>query len=253
MTNISRKSWNDYVKKLSRISDKATAELFAYLNKHDTSTKEGMKDLIDYAYALATKYGEASSALACEIYDSLAVLSGEIFPPAEPAATATYGEVARDMYGTNMLSPEVTASTVGRRAKLAAVDTIMKNAIANGDEWAWIPSGATCAFCITLASRGWQRATKDALKNGHADHVHSNCDCMYAVRHNENINVEGYNPEEYLDMYETADGNTPKERINALRREFYAKNKDSINEQKRAAYRKKIERESTEAEEIDVE
>ena len=39
---------------------------------------------------------------------------------------------------------------------------------------------------------------------------------------------------------------TPKNRINALRRENYAKNKDEINEQKREAYAKRQEVEAEE-------
>ena len=128
----------------------------------------------------------------------------------------------------------------------------MQNAIRDGAYWAWIPSGDTCAFCITLASRGWQKASKSALKDGHAEHVHANCDCTYAVRFDDNLDVEGYEPQDYLDMYYDADGDSPQERINALRRKFYNENKEIINEQKRSAYAKKIERESSAAEELNV-
>ncbi|MBR4692904.1 MAG: hypothetical protein IKP17_09110 [Oscillospiraceae bacterium] len=38
-----------------------------------------------------------------------------------------------------------------------------------------MPSGDTCAFCITLASRGWQKAGREAIKGGHAEHIHNNC------------------------------------------------------------------------------
>ena len=136
--------------------------------------------------------------------------------------------------------------------KMAGVDTMQQNAIRDGAYWAWIPSGDTCAFCITLASRGWQRASRNALKDGHAEHVHANCDCTYAVRFNERLSYEGYDPDRYLDMYNSADGDAPKQRINALRREFYADNKEIINEQKRSAYTKRIERNSSEAEEFNV-
>lgn len=71
---------------------------------------------------------------------------------------------------------------------------------------------------------------------GHAEHIHSNCDCEYAVRFDERSGVAGYNPEKYAEMYYAADGNNPTERINAMRREQYAKNKEEINAQKRIAY-----------------
>ena len=162
-------------------------------------------------------------------------------PAALPAETATISEVAKAINGTRKTgNPEIISQAVGRMVKLAGVDTMQKNALDNGDEWAWIPMGDTCAFCITLASRGWQTASRQAIKNGHAEHVHANCDCTFAVRPSgSDLTVEGYDPELYLDMYYEADGNTPKERINALRREFYAENKELINEQKRTAYAKK--------------
>ena len=54
-------------------------------------------------------------------------------------------------------------------------------------------------------------------------------------------------------MYEDADpGGSPTDKINAMRREFYAENKNRINEQKRSAYAKRVERNSSAAEEVDV-
>ena len=144
------------------------------------------------------------------------------------------------------------ANAVGRLVKMAGADTTLYNAMRDGSQFAWIPAGDTCAFCITLASRGWQNISKKALKNGHAEHIHANCDCTYAVRFSERDNVAGYNPEEYEGMYYAADGNTPKERINYLRRDAYAKNKEKINAQKRSAYAKSKELESSAAEEINI-
>lgn len=45
-----------------------------------------------------------------------------------------------------------------------------------------------------------------------------------------------YDPDKYAEMYYSADGLKPKDRINALRREKYQQNKDHINAQKRDAY-----------------
>ena len=94
-----------------------------------------------------------------------------------------------------------------------------------------MPHGDTCPFCITLASRGWQKASKKALEGGHAEHIHANCDCEYAVRFDSRTTVAGYDPDKYLRQYANAGGD-----INAMRREQYAANKDAINAQKRAAY-----------------
>ena len=260
MARITSRAWNNYIGILRRLSERASKEMLATLTKLNTQYEEGIityqeyqNAAIDYAYALATRYGEGAGAAACEMYDAIAELQGAKVMPAVPAATATMDETARAVVGTMKTGNiNIVSDATGRLVKLVGVDTIQQNALRDGAEWAWIPRGDTCAFCITLASRGWQRASKNALRNGHAEHVHANCDCTYAVRFDDSLDVEGYHPDEYLDMYRNADGSSPEARINALRREFYAENKEIINEQKRSAYAKRIERNSSAAEEINV-
>ena len=128
----------------------------------------------------------------------------------------------------------------------------MQNAIRDGAEWAWIPVGDTCAFCLMLASNGWQRASKAALAGGHAEHIHANCDCTYAVRFDRKSGVQGYDPDKYKKMYDEADGSNWHQKLNSMRRDIYDENAEEINEQKRDAYEKRKERESSAAEELDV-
>ena len=260
MAQITKKEWLRYIALLRRLDDRAAAEMRAFITplkaQYDAgaiSSKFFRQALIEQAYMLATKYGEGAGEAACEMYDAIAALQGVSVPTAVPAQTATIEETARAVNGTLKTgNADIVADSVGRLVKMAGVDTMLQNAIRDGAQFAWIPSGDTCAFCITLASRGWQRASKNAIKNGHAEHVHANCDCTYAVRFSDDMDVEGYEPQGYLKLYEESDGSTPQERINALRRDFYNKNKEIINEQKRSAYAKRIERDSSGAEEINV-
>lgn len=249
---ITKKSWSKYIAALRRINDKATESMLYYIQEYGMpQTPDELSEFIYTAFNLSTKYGEAAAALACEMYDAAAIASGAALAAAEPAPTATYAEVAKAINGTLKTgNAEIVSASVGRMVKMAGVDTTMQNALRDGAEWAWIPVGDTCAFCITLASRGWQRASKKAIKGGHAEHIHANCDCTYAIRFDSSTTVEGYTPDRYLRMYEGADGSTPNERINAMRRDAYAKNRELINEQKRSAYVKRKERESSKAEEI---
>lgn len=248
---ISRKIWNTYIEKLRAINDKAVEEMWAWLQANGIENADAM---IDYAFALANKYGEASAALAAEMYDAAVELSGLLYPAALPAPAPTIQEVAQAVVGTAKTGNlEIISSAVGRIVKLQGVDTTMQNALRDGAEWAWIPVGDTCAFCITLASRGWQKASKKALKNGHAEHVHANCDCTYAIRFDGKSNVQGYDPEEYRSMYYGAnldgDPDTPNNRINAIRRRLYAENREEIRAQQASAYEKRKELESSAAEE----
>lgn len=224
---IPETSWTDYIDRLSRINQKAGELMRLYIEKHGTGDAQA---LIQYAHALVTKYGEGSAELACQMYDAAAEASGVTLPPAEPAETASREEVARMVNG-NRNSPPNLQSGVSRLVKQAAADTTLKNAVRDGAEWAWVPHGDTCPFCITLASNGWQKASSKVLKGGHAEHIHANCDCEFAIRFDHNTTVAGYDPEKYLKQYRDAGGD-----INKMRRVNYAANKERINAQKRAAY-----------------
>lgn len=251
---ISQREWNNYLWKLRKVNDQAAELVRKYLLKNGfPDTNEQMNALIGYAYSVSTTYGEAAATLAAEMYDFVASASGVAVAPAAPAETAEMAEVAKAVVGTaKTQNEEIVSSAIGRLVKRTGVDTTMKNALRDGAEWAWIPRGDTCPYCLMLASNGWQRASRQALKNGHAEHIHANCDCTYAIRFNSRTNVAGYDPDKYYEMYSNAEGNTWEEKLNSMRREAYAENSEEINAQKRSAYEKRKERESSEAEEIDV-
>ena len=251
MRTISAKAMQAYMKRMSALNQAAADTMKAYIQKFGYMDIDAM---IDYAYGIATKYGEGAASLAAQMYDAVAELSGQIFDPAIPAATPSYHQVAKTVQGVANQSQNenMMANAIGRLVKQTGADTTLQNALRDGAEFAWIPAGETCAFCITLASRGWQRASKAAIKGGHAEHIHANCDCVYAIRFDSNTTVKGYDPDKYRAMYEDADGRTPKDKINAMRREFYAENKEEINEQKRDAYEKRQELNSSAAEETRV-
>ena len=191
------KYWNEYIDWLSKTNQKAAQLMGEYIRKNGISDSEA---LIRYAHALVTKYGEGSAELACQMYDAAAEASGVTLPPAEPAETASREEVARMVNG-NRSSPPNLQSGVSRLVKQAAADTTLKNAARDGAEWAWVPHGDTCPFCIMLASNGWQKASKKALEGGHAKHIHANCNCEYAVRFDSRTTVAGYDPDKYLEQY----------------------------------------------------
>ena len=225
---ITAKTWNEYITRLSRLNQKAGQLMREYIGSHGT---ESTDDLIAYAYGLVTKYGEGSAELACQMYDALAEAANAGVPAAEPAEPADYGEVARMVNATKNQNPANLPNGVSRLVKRAGADTTLKNAVRDGAEWAWVPHGDTCPFCITLASNGWQKASSKVLKGGHAEHIHANCDCEFAIRFDHGTTLAGYDPEKYLKQYRDAGGD-----INKMRRIDYAARKDAINAQKRAAY-----------------
>lgn len=218
---IPLKTWSKYKDTLKRVDKKAADEMFNFVQSIG-GYQNHVDEVIEYAFALATKYGEAAAAAACEMYDAISAAEGVTVPAAEPAPTATYNETAKAVHGTLKNKQNSVADTVGRLVKQAGADTMLQNAERDGAQFAWVPMGDTCAFCLTLASRGWQYMSAKALKNGHAEHIHANCDCQYCIRHDTKTSVEGYDPDKYLEMYENAEGDTPQEKINSMRREIYA-------------------------------
>lgn len=224
---ITATAWAAYTQQLAKLNKKAGQLMADYIAAHGTGDTDA---LIAYAHALVTKYGEGSAELACQMYDALAAAAKAGVPAAEPAQPASYGEVARMVQATKASQPQMQQG-VSRLVKRAGADTTLKNALRDGAEFAWIPQDDTCAFCLTLASRGWQKASQAAIKGGHAEHIHANCDCEYAIRFDGTSTVAGYDPDEYLRRYRAAGSD-----VNALRRVNYAKNRERINAQKRAAY-----------------
>lgn len=219
---ISQSDWIRYIRRLRAIDDTATNAVEAWMTAHPAADGD---DLVSVCYAYATRYGEAAASLACDMYDATAVAQGVIVAAAEPAATATMDETTKAVFGTLNNRRSTVGATVGRLVKQAGADTMLKNAARDGAEWAWIPQGDTCAFCLMLASNGWQRQSKGSA-SGHAEHIHANCDCTYAVRFDGKSSVQGYDPEALRARYNAAEGRTWQEKLNSMRREQYAAKHD---------------------------
>lgn len=244
---IKASTWAKYSKRLSRINAEAAAKIQAWIDKNGLDDVDA---LTDYAYAVATAYGEAAGALSAELYDAIAELSRADVPPAEIAPTPSYGEMAKTVRGVLKQSQNVAmiAAAVGRQVKRCGAQTTLQNAGRDRAEAAWIAIGDTCPYCLMIAAEGW----KPVKPTSTADHIHGNCDCTYSVRFNKDTRVGGYDPGRFQRMFDNAEGSTEEDKLNYLRRQAYAENADEINAQKRSAYAKRQELNSSEAEEIDA-
>lgn len=247
---ISANDWLKYIRKLSAINAAAAKRMQSWMVANGLGNAE---EMIAYAHALTTRYGEAAASLACEMYDTVAAAHGVAVAPAEPAATATYQETAKAVMGALKNQRTTVQGTVGRLVKQAEADTTLKNAARDGAQFAWVPHGDTCAFCTMLASNGWQYMSKKALRGGHAEHIHPHCDCTYAIRFGDSGGVEGYDPDVYLETYENADGATWQDKVNSMRREQYAADPEKYLAPKRAAYAARQELNEAAADAISIE
>lgn len=224
---ITRTEWNNYVEKLSKLSDKASKEFADWAEKNGGWSAIDRQVLAEVGWSIASKYAEGSSALAAEMYDAIAYAEKANVPQAELAADVEFKTVAKAINGALKTSTndDFVSSTVGRAVKQAGADTMLKNASRDQAEFAWIPSGDSCPFCLVLASNGWRRASKKTVNGGHAEHIHTNCNCQFAIRFNKDFNVEGYKPEEYQRIYYNAEGSNYKEKVNSIRRDQEAERK----------------------------
>lgn len=237
---ITQAEWTRFKNMLSAINTRAVDDMMDWLESKGGIANVSFQEMSSYGYALATKYGEASASLSAQMYDEVAAASGMTLPAAEVADTVSYTEIAKAItkVAAQTQSAQRVSDVVGRYTKRTGADTMLKNAERDGAQFAWVPSGDSCAFCIALASRGWQFISKKSFKNGHAEHIHTNCDCTYAVRFDKKTNVAGYDPQVYKDMYYGAEGNTPQEKINSMRRMQYQANPEKFRAQKRENYAK---------------
>ena len=237
---ISQRAWEDYITQLREINEAAAEEMQFYLDRHGM---ERTKELLDYSNLIAKKYGAQAGNVAAEMYNAIAQLDGAKVAAAVPAEVPQYSEVAKTVSGTLKIgNPKIVSDAVATLVKKTGTDTMLKNASRDRAEFAWIPHGDTCPYCLAVASEGWREASPKSLASQNS-HLHANCDCTFAVRFNKSTTVAGYKPEEYKRIYDNAEGTTSKEKINALRREQYAENKDEINAQKRKEYAERKQRE----------
>lgn len=177
-----------YTQQLAKLNKKAGQLMADYIAAHGTGDTDA---LIAYAHALVTKYGEGSAELACQMYDALAAAAKARGACRRACPAGKLWRGSPDGAG-HQSQPAQMQQGVSRLVKRAGADTTLKNALRDGAEFAWIPQGDTCAFCLTLASRGWQKASQAAIKGGHAEHIHANCDCEYAIRFDGRSTVAGY-------------------------------------------------------------
>lgn len=216
---ITSNQYSKFQNLMVQASDKAKEEMLSWIRSKGGYKNVEFDDAIKIAYALATKYGEATASLSALMYDSIAEKSGASVPPAEVAPTVSLDEVKKTIYGASSFSQddEYIAGTVGRMTKQAGADTTLKNAKRDGAEFAWVTSGDSCAYCELLSNFGWQHASAKTIKGDHAEHIHANCQCQFVIRFDHDTTVEGYNPNP--DFYNSVPGKTIEEKASNLRRE----------------------------------
>ena len=242
MATLKRKSWDRYAKRQAAQRAAAADEMYEIII--DSGGELPRAAVVANGSKIAVKHGRSAAALACVWYEQVARMSGAEVEKAVPVVVSNPGRIdamvgkAAPMLAAGDVEGYAKAcgTAVANEVKRSASRTMLSNAKRDGAQFAWVPQGSeTCAFCIAVASNGWTYARKGTVDN-HADHIHPNCECEFAIRFDSTTNVAGYDPKQYEEAYSNADGRNSKDKINAMRREIYAENKDVINAQHRERY-----------------
>lgn len=225
---ISKKDWNKYSDRQEQIRKKAAELMLKWIEENGTDDRDAM---IEFANYLVLRYGEAAAAYACQMYDAIAEAQGADVLPAEPAELAKYSDVAKVVNGALLgsIAGLLVARAVERLVKQSGADTMLVNAYRDRAEFAWIPDGNACPYCLEIAAEGWKYASAKMTNGGHAEHIHASCNCEFAIRFDKKSNVSGYDPKKYQE--ELAEKS--EKEIRAEQRE---ENRELIDEQKREAY-----------------
>ena len=178
---------------------------------------------------LVEKYGDVAAAAAAEFYqDARAAAIGGSFDavlamagdPEELRklvlwATSELPETGLPEVAQSKLSGILQQQVVGRSR-----DTILLNVKKDPEKprWARVPRGAkTCAFCMMLASRGFEYASRKSASTT----FHAHCDCAVVPGWGENPKVRGYRPEKFRKIYDaSAVSGDLKATLANMRRDF---------------------------------
>lgn len=226
-----------YSSSLNTLCETARRELESRLAEVDWSLD--VTEIREQVVAIMESCCGASSTmaarLAADFYDGLraqfgiadeykAVVSAQYDPKVTEGAVRAF---AQDLVDGKPVETFVgrCVDRVDREARLAANRCVEHNARRDPRKprWARVPTGPeTCEFCIMLASRGFKYHGKEV-----ASHAHANCDCRVIPSWDKaRPEVEGYDPDYYLDCYKHREEHPEiREAINARRRELYAERK----------------------------
>ncbi len=151
---------------------------------------------------LIEKYGEASAALAADVFTQQAADVGvqpklELAPGLDRASTTEHVKAL-------LANPDQQASVsdiVEWLVKQPYRTTIADSAIASGGGWARVPQGKTCDFCLMLASRGAIYESKETARGRKGKRYHRKCDCVPFFARDERDYPEGYDPNQLYREY----------------------------------------------------
>jgi hypothetical protein len=192
------------------------------------SLEDAREALIVSMEGLVAKYGDPAALLSAEFMErSLpttmtrtfrSILSGGVTPEQiEAEVRYAMGSWAK---GVPEETITILLSALDRYTKYPARKTVIDAAKRHKKlRFARVPTGSkTCEFCLLLASRGfvyWSRETA-----GEFSRFHSHCDCLVVAGYADEVEIEGYDPDELYQRYREAQEKAKTNDLKAILKEY---------------------------------
>lgn len=219
MTGLTRddvQRLSDAQLKTVRLAQQELADLWA--SRIASLAPEAQRDaLLEAVPALVDRYAPVSASAASEWFETVrarivggdftAVIPGDLTDPAERIAGVLRAQ-ASWLFDTD--DPEkmlrFADKVLDRQVHGAGRSTIASNMARDPlqPKWARVPTGSRpCAFCLTLASRGFVYSSASAAGQSSGFHDDDHCEVVPEWRRHRN-RISGYDPDRFLSMYDAA-------------------------------------------------
>lgn len=204
---------------------------FAVLSSDAINTRNALEEFMP---RLVRQYGEIAATVAADFFDGLrdaaevqgaftAVMADPVDPEAARAGT-------RWALGPLFAPVPNAVAALGRLEQVAdrmalqpGRDTIVRSTSLDPakPQWARVPVGPTCAFCLVLASRGAVYLTEESA--GQHRKYHAECNCTATPIWSEDDLPDGYDPDALYETYLAASDAANTSRMKPVAAELRAR------------------------------
>jgi hypothetical protein len=212
----SRADVEEYAQANQDIRTLVLADLAAFWATLDTLDALATRNaLLEVVPLLVAQYGETAASIAADFYDRLreqASPKGRVTAVlGDPVDVEELrGQIRWSIDPLFSANPDPKAALGRLQIKVDEFtlqpgrDTIATSAAKDPAKahWARVPVGKTCAFCLTLASRG--PVYRSAESAGQARKFHGDCDCTPTPYWYGDPHPEGYDPDALYQQYADA-------------------------------------------------
>lgn len=213
MADIPRAALDYLTAQVNAISADAQAKVMKLLERIEwtpDSISECRAAALDALLSAVPAYADAAAQAGTDFYD--AVRTAVVGEALGAAASSGFDHAAFDgafrAFVQDMVDGEPVerfnedvVARVDRDIRRAPNMAVAENARRDPlrPKYARVPSGGeTCEFCIMLASRGAVYGTAEA-----ASHAHPGCDCRVVPSFGDGSEIEGYDPDEYYELWKS--------------------------------------------------